>query len=82
MAKKKTSVKTKSAKKKNKPKLTEQQKRRAAFVKLLIELSMKEAGRSTGAIKDIFLQQALRLDAELERLEGQTHAEEVVKGTA
>lgn len=69
---KKTKKSSKTSK--NKPSvkkrvLSPKEKRRLKFVKLLIKLSIKNANESHGVIKDIFLRQALRLDAELEQLE-------------
>ena len=69
---KKVKKSSKGAKSKAIPKkriLSAKEKRRAKFVKLLIKLSIKNANESHGVIKDIFLRQALRLDAELEQLE-------------
>lgn len=63
-------------------KMTPENKKRAEFLKQLIDLSMKEAARSKGALKDIFLQQALRLDAELEKMESHVEESESVKGNA
>jgi hypothetical protein len=44
------------------------------FLKLLIKLSIKEANASTGSIRDLFLAQAVRLDAELESIENKENA--------
>lgn len=78
---KRRDVKSSSAKK-NKPSKKKVDHKKVAFIKLLIRISMKEANNSTGVIRDFFLQQALRLDSELEKMESLSSSDGKIKGTA
>lgn len=80
-AKKTSAKKAKKSNSENKTAKTKTQ-RRVEFLKKLIDISMKEAQSSTGFLKDFFLNQALRLDAELEQLELQEKSTETMAGNA
>lgn len=72
----------KMAKKISKKKLLKSKQKKMDFVKLLIKVSMRAAKRSNGVIKDMFLEQALRLDSQLEELESDIKSSDKIKGNA